>query len=312
LLRKQVWCWWLQLSSIVCNIPLRSPLCPWTLRHWQPRCCPIAVAVAAADAEAEEAAELTWTTERLQQIGAAVEAAASVAPNPADAPADADAAAAAVDAAAAAALNPLEAAAAAVAGQLTRLVYQAASAAATTGPAAPTAGPVSTLYPTITPRQDLGFTPANLGGVFEGIDLNLMGIGHLAGFKAQRPLQPTSAEDYQLVLGVERVRVPELLYQPAALAGVDQAGFSEVLALVFQRLPRHIGDAVAGGGAVVTGGNACFAGTCWVAPSPRVILRCLMVSSGLMAGLQHRHLGKTQRACQPRGGSLGLYVSSCS
>lgn len=216
--------------------------------------------VLSADAEAEEAAELTWTTERLQQIGAAVEAAASVAPNPSDAT-DADAAAAAVDAAAAAALNPLEAAAAAVAGQLTRLVYQAASAAATAGPvAAATTGPVSALYPTVTPRQDLGFTPANLGGVFEGIDLNLMGIGHLAGLKAQRPTQPTSAEDYQLVLGIERVRVPELLYQPAALAGVDQAGFAEVLGLVFQRLPKHIGDAVAAGGAVLTGGNACFAG----------------------------------------------------
>jgi hypothetical protein len=103
-----------------------------------------------------------------------------------------------------------------------------------------------------------------MGGAFEGIDLNLMGIGHLAGFKAQRPLQPTTAEDYQLVLGVERVRVPELLYQPAALAGVDQAGFSEVLAMVFRRLPKHMADAVAAGGAVLTGGNACFAGVCWV------------------------------------------------
>jgi hypothetical protein len=51
--------------------------------------------------------------------------------------------------------------------------------------------------------------------------LNLMGISHLAGRKLQGPQQqqPSSAEDYQLVLGVERVRVPELLYQPAALAG---------------------------------------------------------------------------------------------
>lgn len=170
---------------------------------------------------------MAWTTERLQQIGAAVEAAAAVAPDPAD-PADADAAAAAaVDAAAAAALNPLEAAAAAVAGQLTRIVYQASAptAAAPTGPSAAT-GPVSALYPTIAPRQDLGFMPTSLGGVFEGIDLNLMGISHLAGRKPQGaqqgPQQPSSAEDYQLVLGVERVRVPELLYQPAALAGVYQ------------------------------------------------------------------------------------------
>lgn len=217
----------------------------------------------ATDAEAEEAAELAWTTERLQQIGAAVEAAAAVAPNPEEADATAAADAAAVDAAAAAALNPLEAAAAAVAGQLTRLVYQAASsaAAATAGPVAAATGPVSALYPTITPRQDLGFTPTNLGGVFEGIDLNLLGISHLAGYKPQQgPQQPSTAEDYQLVLGIERIRVPELLYQPAALAGVDQAGFSEVLGLVFQRLPKHVGDAVTAGGVVLTGGNACFAG----------------------------------------------------
>jgi hypothetical protein len=226
-------------------------------------CAFVAVVFLLTDAEAEEAAELTWTTERLQQIGAAVEAAAAAAPDPAADPyAAAAAETAAVDAAAAAALNPLEAAAAAVAGQLTRLVYQAASsAAATAGPAAATSGPVSALYPTVTQRQDLGFTPTNLGGVFEGIDLNLMGISHLAGYKPQGPQQPMTAEDYQLVLGIERVRVPELLYQPSALAGVDQAGFAEVLGLVFQRLPKHVGDAVAAGGVVLTGGNACFAGT---------------------------------------------------
>lgn len=42
--------------------------------------------------------------------------------------------------------------------------------------------------------------------------------------------------------------------------GVDQAGLGEVLGLVFQRLPKHVGDAVAAGGVVLTGGNACFAG----------------------------------------------------
>jgi cell division ATPase FtsA len=46
----------------------------------------------------------------------------------------------------------------------------------------------------------------------------------------------------------------------ACAAGVDQAGLGEVLGLVFQRLPKHIGDAVAAGGVVLTGGNACFAG----------------------------------------------------
>lgn len=239
------------------------------------------------DAEADEAAELAWTTERLQQIGAAVAAAAAAAgAGAAGAPSATEPAvnggghAAAADDAAAAALNQLEAAAAAVAGQLTRLVYQAstdpsvsaatASGAAANGQiaAAATAAPVSALYPTITPRQqaaDLGFNPTNLGGVFEGLDLNLLGLSHLAGGMTNRrpgqpQQQPSSAEDCQLVLGVERIRVPELLYQPAALAGVDQAGLGEVLSLVFQRLPKQIGDAVAGGGVVLTGGNACFPG----------------------------------------------------
>lgn len=256
---------------LLCRSLVLSPACSPSPVVLCPACpaAPLTTPALCTDAEAEEAAELAWTTERLQQIGAAVEAAAAVAPDPADgatAPdaAAADAAAAAVDAAAAAALNPLEAAAAAVAGQLTRLVYQASSAAAaaTAGPGAAAAASVSALYPTIIPRQDLGLAPTNLGGVFEGLDLNLLGISHLAGFKPQGPQQPSSAEDYQLVLGVERVRVPELLYQPAALAGVDQAGLGEVMGLVFQRLPKHVGDAVAAGGVVLTGGNACFAGEC--------------------------------------------------
>jgi hypothetical protein len=222
-------------------------------------------AVVFADAEAEEAAELAWTTERLQQIGAAVATAAAAVPALDTAEPDEDPAAAeqgqqpAEDPVTTAAATAA-AAAAAVAGQLMCIVYQAASSAAAAAGPAPAAAPVSALYPTITPRQDLGFTPTTLVGAFEGIDLNLLGISHLAGFRPQGPQHPLTAEDYQLVLGVERIRVPELLYQPAALAGVDQAGLSEVLGLMFRRLPKHIAEAVTAGGVVLTGGNACFAG----------------------------------------------------
>jgi hypothetical protein len=101
------------------------------------------------------------------------------------------------------------------------------------------------------------------------LDLNLLGLGGL-GFgevlgagQGAAPAKQLTAEDYQLLLGIERVRVPELLMQPAALAGVDQAGLPEVVGLVLRRLPRHVREAVAAGGVVVTGGNALFAGG-WV------------------------------------------------
>ncbi len=64
-----------------------------------------------------------------------------------------------------------------------------------------------------------------------------------------------TAEDHQVLLGVERVRVPELLLQPTALAGVQQAGLDEVVAGCLSRLRRHMADAVASGGVVLTGGN---------------------------------------------------------
>jgi len=70
--------------------------------------------------------------------------------------------------------------------------------------------------------------------------------------------QVVSERDYQLVLFVERVKIPELVFQPI-LAGVDQAGLAECIERVFAgfdeatqaRMARNI---------FVTGGNTLHQG----------------------------------------------------
>ncbi|KAJ4300394.1 Nuclear actin-protein involved in chromatin remodeling [Collariella sp. IMI 366227] len=58
-----------------------------------------------------------------------------------------------------------------------------------------------------------------------------------------RPFDPASpAETHRLHLNVERIRVPEVLFQPAAIAGVDQAGIVEIAGdILTQRLPGIVG-----------------------------------------------------------------------
>ncbi|KAH8889840.1 ARP5-like protein [Thozetella sp. PMI_491] len=53
-----------------------------------------------------------------------------------------------------------------------------------------------------------------------------------------RPFDETPRETHQLHLNVERIRVPEVLFQPSAIAGVDQAGIIEIASdILNQRLP---------------------------------------------------------------------------
>eukprot|EP00878_Enallax_costatus_P012776 GHUV01013343.1.p1 GENE.GHUV01013343.1~~GHUV01013343.1.p1 ORF type:complete len:296 (+),score=148.35 GHUV01013343.1:90-890(+) len=140
------------------------------------------------------------------------------------------------NAAAAAESNLLDMAAAAVAGHLVTTAYPGQAAAAAGSSA----------------QQQPGLA---------GIDLNLLGLGGLGlGGEGQTQTQHLTAEDYQIFLGVERFRIPELLFQPMALAGVDQAGLPELVAVSMKRLPRHVADAVAEGGVVLTGGNMLFPG----------------------------------------------------
>lgn len=44
------------------------------------------------------------------------------------------------------------------------------------------------------------------------------------------------AQQHQLHLNVERMRVPETLFQPAALIGVDEAGLEEIVASVLRQV----------------------------------------------------------------------------
>jgi actin-related protein 5 len=54
-----------------------------------------------------------------------------------------------------------------------------------------------------------------------------------------RPFDPSSpAETHRLHLNVERIRVPEVLFQPTAITGIDQAGIVEIAGdILTQRLP---------------------------------------------------------------------------
>jgi actin-related protein 5 len=78
-----------------------------------------------------------------------------------------------------------------------------------------------------------------------------------------RPFDPSSpAETHRLHLNVERIRVPEVLFQPTAIAGVDQAGIVEIAGdILTQRLPGmvpHADDFLRD--VFLTGGNTLFQG----------------------------------------------------
>ncbi|KAK6979828.1 actin-related protein 5 [Biomphalaria glabrata] len=64
------------------------------------------------------------------------------------------------------------------------------------------------------------------------------------------------AEYYRLHLGVERIRVPELLFQPSML-GLEQAGLSETMEFILGRLPNNLQTKVVQH-VFLTGGNANF------------------------------------------------------
>jgi actin-related protein 5 len=77
-----------------------------------------------------------------------------------------------------------------------------------------------------------------------------------------RPFDEGSpAETHRLHLNVERIRVPEVLFQPTAIAGVDQCGIVEIAGdILAQRLPGIAGldrDAVLRD-IFLTGGNTLF------------------------------------------------------
>lgn len=98
-------------------------------------------------------------------------------------------------------------------------------------------------------------------------------------------MRPPTAEDYQISLSVDRVRVPELLLQPS-LAGIDQAGLAELVMACLKRLQPHVAEACAQGGLLLTGGNAMYPGRCGSTCGA-----CASAST-LVCGATYRHVNK--------------------
>jgi actin-related protein 5 len=84
-----------------------------------------------------------------------------------------------------------------------------------------------------------------------------------AFLRGPRPFDPNSqAEAHQLHLNVERIRVPEVLFQPS-IAGLDQAGIVEIAADILGHRLSGLGDQVSEGvlrDIFLTGGNTLFRG----------------------------------------------------
>ncbi|KAI3458682.1 hypothetical protein Pfo_015345 [Paulownia fortunei] len=73
--------------------------------------------------------------------------------------------------------------------------------------------------------------------------------------------RPLTKEDFQIILGVERFRCPEILFNPN-LIGIDQAGLDEMAGISIRRLPlkgqgleQRITDSI-----LLTGGSCLFPG----------------------------------------------------
>ncbi|KAF2068371.1 hypothetical protein CYY_010304 [Polysphondylium violaceum] len=62
-------------------------------------------------------------------------------------------------------------------------------------------------------------------------------------------------EDYQIVFGVERIKIPEILYQPKAIIGLDQMGLIETISsTILSQLPLDVRSLVSQN-VFLTGGN---------------------------------------------------------
>lgn len=73
--------------------------------------------------------------------------------------------------------------------------------------------------------------------------------------------RPLSKEDFQIVLGVERFRCPELLFHPNWI-GIDQVGLDEMAGVSINRLPSRdqgLEDRLTSS-ILITGGSCLFPG----------------------------------------------------
>ncbi|MCO5574365.1 hypothetical protein L7F22_028148 [Adiantum nelumboides] len=85
-------------------------------------------------------------------------------------------------------------------------------------------------------------------------------LGAKSGTSAEAPqIRPLTAEDFRIILGLERFRCPEIIFQPH-LIGIDQAGLHEAIGVSMRRLPSDWAEQIAEGTVLLTGGNALFKG----------------------------------------------------
>ncbi|KAK1298043.1 Actin-related protein 5 [Acorus calamus] len=74
-------------------------------------------------------------------------------------------------------------------------------------------------------------------------------------------LRPLTAEDFQIILGIERFRCPEILFEPN-MVGIDQAGLDEMAGISFRRLTTNdegLKDRISSS-ILITGGSCLFPG----------------------------------------------------
>ena len=76
---------------------------------------------------------------------------------------------------------------------------------------------------------------------------------------AAQDIRPPAPEDYQIFLTVERIKVPEILFQPH-LCGVDQVGIPEMFGSCLRRLEQQERSLLLQAPVHLTGGSALFPG----------------------------------------------------
>ncbi|KAG8565334.1 hypothetical protein GDO81_012812 [Engystomops pustulosus] len=108
-------------------------------------------------------------------------------------------------------------------------------------------------------------TPETVGGETEDME----GISELEPLDSEEQMEPEKtmtsvqpmfniAEYHQMYLGTERIRAPEVLFQPS-LIGEDQAGLAETMQFVLDRYPQEVQQEMVQN-VFLTGGNVMYPG----------------------------------------------------
>jgi actin-related protein 5 len=68
--------------------------------------------------------------------------------------------------------------------------------------------------------------------------------------------RPPTAEDYQILLEVDRIRTPEIVFQPSII-GMEQSGLGQTMEVIFRLFPEQTANELAKS-IFITGGSALF------------------------------------------------------